>query len=372
MTTHLVPTAPGFGARAEVIIVGLLFFLLLWGLHTLGCTDAGTEFNQFLLRQLQWSLIGIAVMIISAAIPFRYWQRYAVHLCLTALLLVAAVTFYGKAINGMQGWFQFGTILLQPSEIAKPLFLLFLVCTGNRTDRPGWMVQAPRFIVFVLFALLLARQPDFGTLLIYLSMLLIVFWISGVSVLWLATPFACGLMAALYAIWKIPYVYRRLDAFLNPLSDLFGHGWHIAQLRIALAHGGLNGAADGQALWSSAQLPLSHSDSAFAALCEATGMAGGIMVLAAIGGIVLTGYYSFRNGRGNTAGKFILAGTALFAVQSLLHISVNLTVFPITGLTLPFISYGGSSLTAYMLLFGIIFSAMRRQRQEAPTPPAAT
>jgi len=349
--------------KPEIILAAVIVFLLIWGMHTLGCTDGGTEFNHFLVRQLQWAMLGGLLFWGAAAISFSWWQRHAGKLCLLALLLVMAVTFCGKTVNGMRGWFGVNEFMFQPSEFAKPLFLLYLLKLSDNSD-DSHLRQIWRLVVFVPFALLLIKQPDFGMLLVYFAALLIAQWLCSRKTIWLLISIAGACAAALYALSRYTYVYYRFQAFVDPESDFFHHGWHTIQFRIAMAHGGLMGATDGKALWSSIQLPLSHSDSAFATMCEATGAVGGSVILLTLMGMILAGFLAYRRGTDNLCSRFALAGTALCVCQALLHISVNLTVFPITGLTLPLISYGGSSLTAYMLMFGIIFSALREQRRQ--------
>jgi len=363
MKTRLPGSVKSFNFRPELMLVAVLLLLLIWGMHALGCTDSGTEFNQFLLRQIQWTILGTAILAVAAAIPFVWWEKTAFGWCLAALLLVLAVTFCGRTVNGMRGWFGGSDWMFQPSEFAKPLFLLALVKLSVYGD-DRHRVQAGRLLLFLPFALLLAKQPDFGMLLVYFAALLITQWLCSRKPVWLLVSLGGGIVAGSYALLRFPYVVNRFQAFWNPEADFFRHGWHTMQFRIALAHGGWTGAADGKALWSSLQLPLSHSDSAFAAICEAAGFLGGAVVLLALAAMLWAGWLAFKRGRDRACDRFILAGTALCVFQGLLHISVNLTVFPITGLTLPFISYGGSSLTAYMLMFGMIFSAMREQYHE--------
>ena len=196
-------------------------------------------------------------------------------------------------------------------------------------------------------------QPDFGTSFIYFSLFLALIFVTGIRWRWLI---GCGLLAAGGAAGFIalhPYAWKRLTAFLNPSSS-----WHLQQLELASARGGWFGSKIGQALWSNAYVPLPYNDSAYATLTETIGFTGALLVLLLL--VLLLGALSaiaLRRDLTDTARLFAAGCAMIIGIQSLLHIGVNLSLLPPTGLTLPLISYGGSSLVGCGILLGMALSA---------------
>jgi cell division protein FtsW (lipid II flippase) len=186
---------------------------------------------------------------------------------------------------------------------------------------------------------------------------LIVFMISGERLLFLFPGIIAGLAGAVWIFFQKPYVWRRFLAFLDPSIDPRGSGWHILQFKYALARGGFSGRDWGGAVWSNAYLPFSYSDSTFASLTESVGFVGALPVI--IGYCVLA-YLCYRlslSTREKSRRVFVFSVGMLVAAQALLHMSVNVGLFPPTGVTLPLFSYGGSSLISTMLGFGMVLSA---------------
>jgi cell division protein FtsW len=189
--------------------------------------------------------------------------------------------------------------------------------------------------------------------------MLAVYMIAGGSYLLMLIGFLAVIPGVVLIIIEKPYVLTRITGFLNPMDDPMGAGWHILQFQYTLARGGLFGASWGNCLWANSYLPLSYSDSAFAALTEAIGLVG---VLPVIFGFTLFAYLGYRMAsrtEENIRRIFICSMTSMVTFQAFVHISVNVGLMPPTGITLPMFSYGGSSLLATMIAAGIILSAAR-------------
>jgi cell division protein FtsW (lipid II flippase) len=217
---------------------------------------------------------------------------------------------------------------------------------------------------------LLMLEPDFGMALVYAFALGMTMILAGVR--WRHLALVLILLVPLVAVVALrhSYVADRIAGFLDPAADPFGKGWHLLQCQHALARGGLWGTGWGGALWAHAYLPLAHSDSAYAAMAEALGWTGCVPVVVLF---PLLAWFSCRMAAKSAdpvARLYVQAFSLTIVAQGLLHLSVNTGLLPVTGVTLPFFSYGGSSLLSLMFGFGILISAAaaRQGAGNAATP----
>ena len=346
---------PGAGLIA-LTVTGLWGCLLIYASRTLGETS-----RIFAMRQLLWLLFGCLGFTLGAAIPFR--RILAAHKILAAIALaaLAAVLVFGDKVNGMRGWFAFSdSVLLQPSEFAKPVLILVLASLCGRED----LADAAKFRKVLAsalpFLLLILAEPDFGTAVLFLLGTMLMIFLGGLPVRYLLFTGAGAAAGAVLYLFRRPYAWDRIVSFLDPESPLRRGSWHIRQFRYAVAQGGWTGSDQGTALWSSAYLPLPHSDSMYAMIAEMSGAAGGLIVLGAFCAFAFSFALLARKERITPAARLYAAGIAfLYLAQGLIHIGVNVVLIPPTGLTLPFLSYGGSSLCSTMTAFGIAFGALR-------------
>jgi cell division protein FtsW len=276
----------------------------------------------------------------------------------------------GVRINGMRGWFAWNGYLLQPSELAKPFYVLSLAWVLDRppAQQSSWTRGLlPALGVVALWGVPIALQPDFGTLLVYLFTFLIVYWGFGGRLRHLLACAAAALSVAVLACWRYPYVLRRFLAFLDPEALGQTAGWHILQFRRTLASGGLFGRAWEEGLWSTAYLPLGYSDSVFASTAEKIGFFGVLPLVVLILALVVYGHYHACRSGDRFRAVLIFGLTGMLAGQAFIHLSVNLGLMPPTGITLPLISYGGSSLISTAIAFGLV-EAMVHAGRVTPGP----
>lgn len=341
----------------ELFIQILLLLLGLWGCMAIySSTALSPDPFYFAGRQLLWLTIGLMVMFFTSRIPFDFYINNAWRLAIIAYLPMIAVLFIGVQINGMRGWFEVGNNMIQPSEFGKVIYLLLLcsiASTNKTTKRFAYML-----LVAIMWMLPIALQPDFGTVLVYAAGFLIVYWLSGGKVRYiLALPFI-ALPFIIYFCMKDRYLIKRIIGYLNPDIDPLGSGWHIHQFQFTIARGGLFGTGTGDAYWTNAYLPLPYSDSVFASISESIGFFGTAPLLIVMLVLIFIVYTIAVKGKNDKSRKlFIMATGMLFAFQFMLHVSVNVTMLPPTGVTLPILSYGGSSMVATMLGFGLLLSA---------------
>ena len=342
-----------------------LFVIGLWGCLLIYATHAMSSSPGFYAwRQMIWLAAGCLGFAVFAAVPFPALMRCRDTLFRIALTALILVLIFGKRVHGMAGWFTLpGSIFLQPSEFAKPVFLLMLAgiaADRSRTEKQRFLQQ---ILVAGIVCLLILAEPDFGSTVLFYLGLLIVLWLQGTPPRFLIPAvLAAPVGASLFLYWK-PYAFDRILSYLNPGSTAYRGTWHIRQFQYALAEGGWTGSEHGAALWSNAYLPLPHSDSLFASIVETSGLMGGLIVLlafsaASFGMVLLTK----RERLIPEAALYVEAAAFLYLTQALIHISVNVVLLPPTGVTLPLLSYGGSSLCSTMIALGTAFSAFRSGR----------
>ncbi len=345
--------------QSEIWLILILLTLLTWGGFTIySSSSISGEGEIFGWKQLIWCGVGVLVIMLALLTDFDRIYRHAFILAGLILLPLLLVWFCGIKINGMRGWYDLGGIYFQPSELGKPIYLLLicrLAASAVDTRKCAFMLLT----CFIVFSLPLVLQPDFGTILVYGAITAMVFWIYAGKIKWLLSGMAVVFMPLAAIALSQPYVLRRFQGYLYPEDDPFGTGWHTLQLRYAMASGGMTGRGTGEALWSNAYLPYSYCDSAFAAMTETTGAIGGIITVVLF---VMIAVLCLRIGSSHPdpiRRGFIFCGGIMICIQAFIHISVNVTLFPVTGLTCPLLSYGGSSLTGTLLLVGMIFAAIR-------------
>lgn len=343
----------------SLLIGGSAYLLGMTGVLTIASSRYAMSYPDTLLaKQALFLVAGLAVMFVSAAIPFRFYRNYAFWLGGAGLLLLMLLPLFGVRIHGMRGWLRIGGASLQPSEFMKAPFLLVLALLLAKQEKSefrrfGWGVLWTLFWIIPV-----VWQPDFGTAVVYFSAFVLLYFVTGGKVAYLAIPLSAGAAAAAGFVYRHPYAWRRLCSFVNPGGDPQGSGWHARQFEMAIARGHLFGVKLGGALWSNNYLPFPYNDSAFATLLETLGFVGGLLVC---GALVLLVSSLWRLGkaeslpRGNR--EFIVGVMLLLSVQGMIHIMVNLCLLPTTGLTMPFVSYGGSSLIGCFWLLGMALSA---------------
>lgn len=350
-----------------VYIYAILFILGLWGcLAVYNATVYSHSPFHFAIRQFIWLLIGIVVLIFSSRIPFPIYKKYAFHMGIVAYFLLVVVLFFGIKVNGMRGWFDCGAFYFQPSEIAKPVFILLLCILNDKSQK--WVMHLLVMLSLTVFSIIpIAFEPDYGMIMIYAAGFIIVYFLGGGSSLIVISAVLLGILMTTVELAGKSYIMNRFLGFINPSGYPFDIGWHIMQFKYTLARGGFWGTSWGNSFWSNAYLPLAYNDSAFAALTEAIGFVGVLPVLLGFSILPYIGYRLSCKIKDNCAALFIISMLSLILFQALIHISVNTGLFPPTGITLPMFSYGGSSLVSTMFGAGIILSAASGKENNSST-----
>lgn len=344
------------------VVGGAAFLLGLSGVLTIASSRCGVEGpDRLLLKQVFFLFCGLLSMLGIAAIPFGFFRKYAWLFGGAGVLLLLILPWSGVRINGMCGWFRIGGVSLQPSELMKAPFLLVLAVLLNMREESEFRRFLYSGLWMLLWMIPVALQPDFGTAAIYFGVFMLLYFAAAGRISFLLLPAGGGLAAAALFVWRHPYALQRLRGFWDPAGDPLGSGWHARQFELAIARGHCFGAKLGGAVWSNNYLPFAYNDSAFATLLETLGLAGGLFVGALIAVLAAALLRLALRPSGGAERIFIVGAALLFLFQSMVHISVNLCLVPTTGLTMPFVSYGGSSLIGCFILLGMALSAGKEQ-----------
>ncbi|MGE0434205.1 MAG: rod shape-determining protein RodA [Planctomycetota bacterium] len=317
------------------------------------------------LKQLQWIGISLVLGGIAAALPYVKLLKYSWFVYLFGLSLLLAVAVMGKTVNGSKRWIDLKFMMLQPSEIVKLTVIVALAfylrcCKTHRTLRglvgPGLIVAAPM--------LLILKQPDLGTSLCFVPVFFAMLYIAGAKKRHLGLMIGLGGgAAAIYGMFFMKaYQLGRLTAFLDPETVARAEGYHLIQSRTAIGAGGLlgNGFAHG-AQNALGYLPENHTDFVFAVMGEEWGLIGCALVLL-LYGLLITRILMIGMEVREPFGRLFCVGLAtLIGFQVFVNVGMTVGMMPITGLTLPFFSYGGSSLFAMAIGIGLVINIRMRQ-----------
>jgi cell division protein FtsW len=328
---------------------------------------ARTDPMSYLKKQGIYALIGVALMIAVSRFDYRRLRLLAPALVLIALAGCLSVLVLGSRINGARRWIEVGPATFQPSELAKLAVAVWAAAYLCRRPAPRTLrdLWRPIGILLGVFCLLILAEPDLGTAISLVLVLLAVLLISGTPMPTLAA--GSGILAALglIAIWFEPYRRARIFSFLDPWRDPQGAGFQTVQAMIGLGSGGLLGVGLGNGVQKINYLPEAHTDMIMAVIGEELGLLG---VTAVISAYAVFAYAGLRVALTCTDpfGKRLAAGlVGLVCGQAVINLAAVLGLAPLTGIPLPFISYGGSSLVIALLSVGILLNIAGRHGAQA-------
>jgi len=356
-----------------LVPVGLLLVLglgaILSASSVVGLSETGDGLYYF-KRQIAWLGAGVFGLVTAAAIPLRWWRKMAFPLFLATVGMLVAVLLFGVRSNGAQRWLAIGPVTLQPSEIAKLTTILFLATIVSRREDSMYRVRDffwPVAGSVGIVSSLVIMQPDLGTTLLVAAGSFAVLVASTAPFLYVVGSAMLGSAAALLAAVVSPYRWARVTAFLDLQSDPLGSSYQAVQSLVALGTGGLWGVGLGasRARWSF--LPNAHTDFVFSILGEETGLAGSLAVvllftLVTIAGTAIAMRATDRFGR-----LLAIGITTWLATQAIVNIGGVTGILPITGVPLPFVSFGGTALVMAMVGVGVLVSVARDRPNAAVT-----
>lgn len=366
-------------------LLGLLLILLVFGLIMLSSASSVAGFEKFsdpyyfVKRQLLYGvLFGLPMMWILSRVDYHIWKRYAFPFIIIniILLLLVVVPGIGVELLGAQRWINFGGILFQPSELIKLTFLLYLgvwleARQRSRTIHDISTGFAPFMTMIGFLVLMIAGvQKDLGTMVVIAVIAVVAYYVAGAPWKHLGIILASGIGVLLFLVKLLPvfipsFSYRanRLTVFLNPDLDPLGIGFHINQALLAIGSGGLFGLGLGHSRQKFNYLPEVSTDSIFAVVAEEMGFIIALSVVALYVGIMWQGIQVAKTAPDNF-GKIVAAGIITWITfQAVVNIMAMLSLLPLTGIPLPFISYGSTSMATLLAAVGILINISRQTVQ---------
>ena len=325
--------------------------------------------NYLVRHQLLYGiLIGAVGLILFSRIDYHIWRKFAFPLLALNILLLLAVFLpgIGYGFQGARRWIQLGPTLLQPTELLKLTFIIYLATLFEKNIikiKEAGVGLIPFLIMLGIIVFLIMLQPDMGTMLTISIIGLVIFFLAGAPFKHLAWIFlgATGLMFLFIKI--APYRAARFTVFLNPALDPQGIGYHVNQALLAIGSGGIFGLGLGHSRQKYLYLPEVTGDSIFAVIAEELGL---ILCILLIIFFLMLMYRGFKIAKAapDIFGKLLTAGiVSWFVLQAFINIAAMVTLIPMTGIPLPFISYGSSALATSLVAVGILINISRQTRE---------
>jgi len=368
------------GRRHNSMFLGIAFLvavLNLFGLVMVLSASSAMALDRYgtswyhVTRQATWALAGTAVLVLIARVDYHRWRRLAAPMLWGSLALLAAVLVIGNAHNGARRWIGYGALMIQPAELVKLTFLVWVADLLAR--RAKWMHNTratlrPVIVALAVIAGLVMLQPNLGTTLVIAGIAMSMVFVAGVPLGPIVRWAGMGVGLATVAALAAPYRRARVLSFLDPMADPRGESYQNVQSLVGLASGGFAGSGLGGSRAKFGFLPYAHSDFIFAIIGEELGLVGALVVVALF---VLFGVLGVRVAlhAPDRFGMLVAVGvTAWFLFQAFVNIGAVVGVLPVTGVPLPFVSYGGSSLIFSMGAAGLLLAVAR----QAVTPGSRT
>jgi cell division protein FtsW len=350
-------------------------FLVALGLSMLGLVMVYSATYRigtgFLFERCVHMVLGVAVFFVVSRIRYTAWRRYApaVYVAVLLGLVLVLIPGIGSQINGARRWLDVGPMTVQPAEFAKLAAVLVLSCAVARLPAGSGLRLKPLAMVGALFGLVLV-EPDFGTSVILLAGVAGVLWASEIRTRALVLSGLLGLVAVAGMMLLEPYRRERFMTFLDPWAASDGSGYQVVQAMVAIKAGGFFGSGAGSG-GQGPYVPEIGTDMIFALIGEELGLIGMVAVIGAFGFIALAGLRIALNAPSVMA-RCVAAGlTTMLTVQAIFNIGAAMVVLPLAGMTLPFVSYGGSSLLVCFAAVGILYRISEDSEQASEIQPRA-
>lgn len=350
---------------AVIVLVSLGLIMVFSASSVMGLTDAGNPYY-YVQRQTILAVVGLIVLFVLMKVDYHVFKVLALPGLVVSLALLVLVLFIGTGSGNVHRWIRIAGFNLQPSELAKLVMVNYVaVYLANKRERARKFFSGllPILAITAIQFVLITLEPDFGTAVALVFSVLVVLFAGGVHLGQLVFVGALAAPVLFYVLTLKEYRVKRLFAFVNPWADPTDTGWNVIQSLLAIGSGGLFGLGLGKSRQKFSYLPEHHTDFIFAILCEELGFLGGAAV------IILFFVLAWRGLRiamraPDLYGTLLAIGiTSMIAFQALLNIGVVTGSLPVTGIPLPFISHGGSSLLVSLTGIGILLN-ISRQCQE--------
>lgn len=349
----------------------ITLILILMGLIMIMSASGVKAYSQygnahfFFRRQLIFAIVGLFLMYITSLIDYKIYYRNSKKFLLLSFILLVLVLIpgVGRTAGGATRWIPLGLFDFQPSEVVKIALIIYIssfISRKRNKIRNFKKGILPILIVILFIAFLIMQQPDMGTAVNILGFSFVILIAGGMKLKHLFLLSIPGLLTTIYYITSAPYRLNRVKTFLDPWKDPRGSGYHIIQSLIALGSGGLTGVGPGNSRQKFLYLPEPGTDFIFAILGEEFGLIGALFVIILFGGLAYRGTLIALNSK-DLFGTLLAVGIiSMIMIQFLINIGAVTSLLPVTGITLPFISYGGSSLLISLFSVGVLLNISRQ------------
>lgn len=362
----IILSAPDKTLLLVVTFLVIIGFLAIFSATAPKCMREGANLASFLIKQMIYAGFGFLAMGWFAKFDYKKLERYNTKFLwiVAILLLVLQFTPLGVTINGAKRWINLGFMQLQPSELAKPLFCMLLASNfKEKVDLLNFNNWTSTFIPILILLGIIYKQPNLSMVIILLTTSFMLYIAARGSLKLVAILGGLGFAGALFYLPKLLQGYQmdRINVWLNPGSDALGKGYNIIQSLIAFASGGFIGTGYGGSIQKLAYLPECHTDFIFAIIGEEFGYLGCLFIIGLFTVLVYRGLRIAKRCP-DMYGKLLAIGiTVIFGFQAFLNMSVASSFFPVTGVTLPFISYGGTSIIVSLAMVGILLNISKQR-----------
>lgn len=345
----------------SIIIITLFGALMIYSASSVWAEYKFNDQYKYLKSQLIFLVLGYLIMILISKFPYQNYKKLSniIFLVTTSLLILVLIPGIGTVRNGSRSWFGLGGFGIQPSEFTKLSLIIFTAKYLENNERDLKSIKKgvlPILGVLLLVFALIMLEPDFGTGVVIVMTIVVLLFVSGVNLNFFVKIGILGIIGVVVLIIIAPYRTQRIISFLNPWSDPLGSGFQIIQSLYAIGPGGLLGLGLGNSIQKHFYLPEPQTDFIFSIISEEFGFLG-ILIVAVLFLTIITTGFKIATKCEDKFGKYLAFGiTFSLAFQAMLNLMVVVGLIPVTGVTLPFLSYGGSSLLISLTSIGILLN----------------
>lgn len=344
-----------------LFLIGIVF---VFSSSSAGLIMKGSDnVTSFMNKQILYVVLGLIAMFIVYKINLRFILDNSMNILFATIGVLILVLVLGDTVKGSKSWFRIGPFGIQPAEFAKITLILMtaLALKTKNVNTPETFKKLAMYTFPILFLVVL--QGDLGTVMIMSAIILAMMYLAGVDIKVLAGIAGAGVLGVIALSIISPYRMKRMLVFLNPFNDYYGFGYQIIQSLYALANGGLFGQGLGNSIHKFGFLPENHTDFIFSVVVEEVGLLGAAIIIFLFV-LLIAQIFRVAFRLKDKQVSLITAGIASFiAIESLLNLSVVVSMMPVTGVTLPFISYGGSSLLSKAICIGLVLNINKSSKK---------
>ncbi len=364
---------PDYWILASVGILCIIGVLMVFSSSGIDPTN-----SNLIDKHVQWLIVGALALIVTTTVPYTRWRRYSVPFILIAAALLILVELVAEPVNGARRWLEFGPFSLQPSELAKLAFVLYLAdwcSTKGEKVRDFSNGLVPFGIMLGLLGGLVFFEPDMGTTLVIFAIGITMYFVAGAAIPHMLGGLALATVTFLLAALVEPYRMQRLLAFMNPWdpAEELGINYHTVQSLLALGSGGITGMGLGASRQKFGWLPEQSTDAIFSVWGQEVGFIGAVLMIALFLVLAWRGFRVAQMAPDGFSALLATGVTAWIAAQAMINIGAVSGAIPFTGVPLPFVSYGGSSLVITLAGVGLLLNISKSASISRPdTQPTRT